>query len=353
MKIIKNIIIKLKEFLQNKNLIYLIIIFVVVSLFGLFVSSPLYPYFQGLSSKDITNDVLILIGLFLSIATLVSLMSRYLSPKTGNSNDESISKIENEKDLQKFTDLLINFEEKAKQIALDFELRLQKILSASEEQDMVVKYNFSSLYHQEIAKAIKTGLTQDFFDKIGLSIKQSLVETKGDQLIVLRKQVENSIGRLKREIELLTKRANLNLIIGSTVTLVALMFLGYFVVTEQFSSLDVLKVTLHFLPRLSLVLFIEFFSFFFLKLYKANLSEIKYYQNELTNIENKYAALMAAFDYGNEADISAVIKTMSETERNFKLQKGESTVELEKVKFENKYLKDLFKNLGHLTIKKD
>ena len=49
----------------------------------------------------------------------------------------------------------------------------------------------------------------------------------------------------------------------------------------------------YFLPRISFVIFIEVFSFFFLRLYKANLSDVKFYQNELTNADARLVALEA------------------------------------------------------------
>ena len=43
-----------------------------------------------------------------------------------------------------------------------------------------------------------------------------------------------------------------------------------------------------------MAIFIEVFSFFFLKLYKSGLADILYYQNELTNLESKFLALELA-----------------------------------------------------------
>ncbi|MBI5525005.1 MAG: hypothetical protein HY897_01580 [Deltaproteobacteria bacterium] len=40
----------------------------------------------------------------------------------------------------------------------------------------------------------------------------------------------------------------------------------------------------HYVPRITTVTFIEVFAFFFLKLYRASLIEIKFYQNELTSL---------------------------------------------------------------------
>jgi undecaprenyl pyrophosphate synthase len=110
---------------------------------------------------------------------------------------------------------------------------------------------------------------------------------------------------------------------------------------------------LHFIPRLSLVIFIEFFSFFFLKLYRNSLHEIKYYQNELTNLEVKSTAITFAVNYGKVEDISLIIKDISSTERNFKLQKDESTVELERNKAETHDLKEILKVVLGTVAKKD
>jgi hypothetical protein len=87
------------------------------------------------------------------------------------------------------------------------------------------------------------------------------------------------------------------------------------------------------IPRLAV--FIEIFSLFFLRLYRAGLDEIKFFQNELTNVETKYAALESALASKNADLTERVIGLLAETERNFLLRKGESTVELERAKIDN------------------
>lgn len=207
--------------------------------------------------------------------------------------------------------------------------------------------NFNDKQKQEIFQSlvntISTNLTKDFFDSIKESVIGQVIDDKREQIFSIAKRCDSSLIRLKGEIELLTKRANINLIIGSITTISALILLGYFVVNDNFNSDDILKVSLHFIPRLSLVIFIEFFSFFFLKLYRTSLQEIKYYQNELTNLELKQTAIITAANYGTESDISNIIREMSATERNFKLQKGESTIDLEKNKMETQSLKEILK----------
>lgn len=90
----------------------------------------------------------------------------------------------------------------------------------------------------------------------------------------------------------------------------------------------------YFLPRISLTIFIEIFSYFFLNLYKKNLEDIKYFQNEVTNLESKYLALLYAFESNNGQIKAKVIEMLMGTERNFILKKDETTIELEKSKIE-------------------
>lgn len=140
--------------------------------------------------------------------------------------------------------------------------------------------------------------------------------------------------RLYREISKLSLRANLNLAIGSATTIVAILIL-YLTVGSHTPNFDSISHSLSFfIPRISIVVFIEIFSFFFLKLYRTNLSDIKYYQNEMTNVEFKLLALKSAFAKDDLDSIKNVIANFSTIERNFILKKGESTVEVEKSKID-------------------
>jgi hypothetical protein len=138
-------------------------------------------------------------------------------------------------------------------------------------------------------------------------------------------------SRLESEVQNLAKRGNINLILGMSTTLTGLGILGYSV----FNAPD-LKTTIelasHFIPRISLVLLIEVFAYFFLKLYKQSLSEIKYFQNEITNIESKFLGLRLSTESNETECIKSVVSNLISTERNFVLEKGQTTIELEKIK---------------------
>jgi hypothetical protein len=84
----------------------------------------------------------------------------------------------------------------------------------------------------------------------------------------------------------------------------------------------------HFIPRLTLVSFIEIFAYFFLRLYRNAISEIRYFQNELTNGESAAEALLAVIIEGAEDKIGSIADKLASVERNGVLKKGETTIEL-------------------------
>jgi hypothetical protein len=79
---------------------------------------------------------------------------------------------------------------------------------------------------------------------------------------------------------------------------------------------------------------IEIFALFFLNLYRTSLSDIKYFQNETTNVEYRILALELAILTQDIEALSVLVKSRADTERNFILSKGQTTVELERQKVE-------------------
>lgn len=153
----------------------------------------------------------------------------------------------------------------------------------------------------------------------------------------------DSENRIRKELDNLKLRANVNLAIGGTITTVALFVLGIFISSENFDKVDNLKVLIHFLPRLSLVMFIELFALFFLRIYKLELLSMKYYHNELTNIESRKIATIISVRHCAQEKIWSTIEYLLKVERNSILKKDETNVELETLKFENKYSQNTLK----------
>ena len=100
--------------------------------------------------------------------------------------------------------------------------------------------------------------------------------------------------RLRQEIAALTRRGNLNLIIGVFTTIAAVGLLAYMVLGVSTEIKTVTELLQYYVPRVSTAAFIEIFSFFFLRLYRSSLSEIRYYQDELTRLSQSRVVLLAA-----------------------------------------------------------
>ncbi|GAH06780.1 unnamed protein product, partial [marine sediment metagenome] len=115
-----------------------------------------------------------------------------------------------------------------------------------------------------------------------------------------------TFDRLSSEIAALSRRGNLNLSLGILTTIVGLAILGYFVINIESIPEDKVAFIAQFIPRLSLVILIEIFAYFFLRLYKSSLSEIKYFQNEMTNAEAKLAGIRCSTLLANKDSMTCV-----------------------------------------------
>jgi hypothetical protein len=122
--------------------------------------------------------------------------------------------------------------------------------------------------------------------------------------------------RLRQEISLLSRRGNLNLVIGVLTTALAAVLLAYMVlgVTHALDSWPALLS--YYVPRVTTAAFIEVFAFFFLRLYRNTLAEIKYYQNELTNLAVQRVAFEAAHGLDDQKSKSVVIEYLASSSRN-------------------------------------
>jgi hypothetical protein len=163
-----------------------------------------------------------------------------------------------------------------------------------------------------------------------------------------RELFDESKGRLAGELRALRLRGNLNLGIGSVIAIAGLLVLGASLYQVEGEIVKVLNGTLppgkaaepwtalasQFAPRVTFVLFVELFAYFFLALYKTSLQEIKYFQNEMTNVEAKHIALRSALDFNNEEMVKTVVNALAGTERNHILNKDQTTVDLEKAKID-------------------
>ena len=176
-------------------------------------------------------------------------------------------------------------------------------------------------------------------EKYGVALAQSAY------LQELRGHFERTRVRLLSEVNALSRRSNLNLVIGALTTVAAVVVLAYIALNTQLVVADWKAVLPSYLLRLSVVVFIEVFAFFFLRMYRANLLEIKYFQNELTSTEARFIALEAALVNGESDTTGEIIKVLGQTERNIVLNQGQTTIELERLRGENQNLKSILESV--------
>lgn len=165
-------------------------------------------------------------------------------------------------------------------------------------------------------------------------ISQSLIEDAGDRVLnFVRSRLENDVreefyidhvqeifyegkSRLSMEISALMRRGNLNLVLGALTTLTGIGLLGYFVINTDNKIADPKIFAMHYIPKVTLIIFIQIFAFFFLRLYKESLGGIKFFQNEITNIEHKFIALIGSKQHTDSDIIDIVIRSYANTDRN-------------------------------------
>ena len=185
------------------------------------------------------------------------------------------------------------------------------------------------------------------YDRTVLSIEKALIakiEDKYEKFInfdlkhtLISNQLQPIIRDTEKYIDKLQRNSIVNLIIGIMGTITAITILAITILGNNGITVEIKDFLIHFLPRLTFVVFIQLFAFFFLRLYKNNLDDAKYFQNELTNLNSKSAALKIANLLNNQSKVDDILKELSITERNFKLFKEETTQHLEKAKLEKEF----------------
>jgi hypothetical protein len=226
-------------------------------------------------------------------------------------------------------------------------LRLLQLENEVENQSRRIEAKIKARYVDESTRAtIVTELKEDLassvaeitLDEIRQKVRLSFEEQREER--ALRAQWDETSDRLSEAIAALHLRANVNLVFGILMSVAGISILAYTlavpVPTE--TSWDFVR---NYVPRVTLVLVVELFAYFFLNLYKANLAETRYYHNEITNVAARRVSLLTAFSTNDGPLISCVVAELLKTERNGMMTKSQTTVELAKIKAENEASKNL------------
>jgi hypothetical protein len=230
--------------------------------------------------------------------------------------------------------------------AHEFEKRVAELEAALSETREAIG-NLDAAERASIVDDLRASLQHETAASVLAELRNAVEQEqeRASAEIDLTVRLDDSRNRIQKELEALGWRGNLNLSLGAITTVIGISLLGISVFSETKAPTDMMSLAAHFVPRLTLVLLIELFAFFFLSLYKNSLSEIKYFQNEITNIECWQSALRIATHDGGTSLLAGVVTALSATERNHVLAKGETTIELEKARIEQRSQSSLAKAL--------
>lgn len=289
-------------------------------------------------TEKIKEKLPLILMLIVSTIMLFSLLVKYL-----DGSKEKNSSLKKEQFL--YDDLYIDIMselETLKEDITDLNKLKANINLSADDKKQIISSIIEKTNTQEIKEIYKSQTDE---------LKNDLTKSLG--LENIKKSFQRIIGRLDNELSVLRRRSSINLSIGIFITIGALFMLFYtidsFYINLNSTSNELTKektlqeILILLLPRLSIVIFIEIFAFFFLRLYAKGLHEIKYFQNELTNIESKLISAEIAYITDNKEGLKESLSSLSQTERNFILKKGETTVELERAKSESENIQSILK----------
>jgi hypothetical protein len=156
--------------------------------------------------------------------------------------------------------------------------------------------------------------------------------------------------RLREECSRLNKQAIINLFLCFFISFMLMSFITYTSIftTDTINSTSFQIFLVKYLPRIVAVVSLLTMFLYFTRLYKTNILDVKYYQNELTNIEIKLASLKTALCNGDKEIINKITLDLSSIERNGILSKEQTTSDIERIKIENEINKDYLNKVWEL-----
>lgn len=203
----------------------------------------------------------------------------------------------------------------------------------------------------EVANQLRESIVADTTNELVAELKKKIHEddTLKSARISMRTVFGKSEERLADQVQTLRAQSTTNMVVGCFIALLGALFLAATLFLSNAKAASFEELALQMAPRLSVVILIEVFAYFFLKMYRSNLSEIRYYQNEITNVEMRRAGVFLAV---SKAASETVLEKLCSTDRNFVIEKEQTTQELEKLKIERDSTKNIIDTLTSI-LKKD
>lgn len=196
-----------------------------------------------------------------------------------------------------------------------------------EELESQVSLGMDKKQFSQLQGNLSVQMEENFLNDVTKTIEEKFSAEIKKNLLVQRieERFENLVSSLDRERSGTTLRSGMNLIIGIGIALFGIIILygllGEEIVDDEVSFLKAAS-------RISVAIIIEVFAYFFLNLYRIGLQDIRYFRNEITNVMSQRLALETAIGQSNDDLVSRVIARLADTERNFVLKKGETTIGL-------------------------
>jgi hypothetical protein len=213
------------------------------------------------------------------------------------------------------------------------ETRVEQMRS---ELENLQKEQRKAIPEQQLTRELDQ-ISKDFFSKATFKKLESEIENKygstiniGTKVNSIRKGVENSINSLNDQVSQQRNNANLNMLFGLVFSSGGIGVLGYFIYyyfqSEADFAKDIVRFLTSFFPKFTFVILIETVAFFFLNLYREDRNMIRYFRNEITNLEAKYLAMEAAARFEEKDVLSKILLILANTERNFTIRKNEKLI---------------------------
>ena len=275
---------------KKRNIILTSIWFIILAL--IFFFTILYYYYSGI--KEVLTIAITCFALFIGTLALlpVNIQSFFTSDVYRSSRDDRL-------------------------------LRLEKKIQSIENKSTTL---LTQKEHQELVKRLASGLHSEAVDSL-INTRVDEISRKYEQLWSNKQfqdATEDIKERLLQQVAAFGSRANINLTLGLLFSIFGTLVLVYFSLSIKDTE-DFTTFLIHFLPRISLVLLIELFAYFFLQLYKQGINDTRFFQNEITNIESKFLAIILSQKAAPDK-MEAIIQALSTSERNFIIQKDQRLV---------------------------
>jgi hypothetical protein len=213
----------------------------------------------------------------------------------------------------------VNLRSKQNQIELNDDI--VKILSEIKKGSaQAPNVQISEKLEQEISKNIASSIDEHLNPIFHGSIAH-LISTHAQDLSKNRAIdiTLDTISQIRSASTTVAVRGFFNLAFGIVFAATALYFLKQSIemlTISQIRDLSLSQAVYFVAMRFSLAIIMTLVSYFFLSLYRRSLEDVKYYQNEVTFLSGKIAALSLALSTGDKSTIGSVIPFLMDTDRN-------------------------------------